>query len=200
MKSIKANIPTLVLTVIEIVVGILLIVNPIGFTSAIIRAVGIGMTVGGAIWCIKYFRTEKMIAATSGILFEGIICLLVGIFLMAKSTWIISAFTAIVMLYAIMIVLIGVLKIQWTVDLIRFQRSSWGVVALSSLVAIIFGALIIFNPFHSTEILWRLCGICLLAQAVFDLISLFTCPRVVPSDKVVDVEAKEVEEETEEGA
>ena len=179
MNRIKANLPSFIMFILEAAVGILLLINPIGFTSAIIRAVGIGMAVGGAIWGIKYFRTEAMEAAASGMLFSGLLCLLIGLVLIFKTEWLINTFNVIIMLYGVMIVLLGILKLQWTTDLIRMKRERWVVSGLSALIAIIFGALILFNPFKTNEILWSLAGAALLAQAIFDIIALFACPRVI---------------------
>ncbi len=179
MDRVKANLPAFIMFILEAAVGILLLVNPIGFTSAIVRAVGIGMAVGGAIWCIKYFRTEVMEAASSGMLFVGVVCVMIGLVLIFKTEWLITTFTVLIMMYAVMILLLGVLKLQWTVDLIRMKRERWVVSALSALIAILFGLLIIWNPFKTTEILWSLAGAGLIAQAIFDIIALFVCPRII---------------------
>ena len=182
MKTIKLNLPTLVLLIIEAAVGVLLLVNPIGFTSVIIRAIGIGLVVLGIVCCINYFRTQAQEAAASGMLFIGIILALLGAFLITRTQWLITTFTVILAVYAIMILLLGVLKLQWTVDLVRMKREKWGMAGISALIAIIFAVLILWNPFKSTEILWKLAGAGLVAQSVFDIIVLIFCPRVVAKD------------------
>ena len=187
MNRIKANLPAFIMLVLEAAVGVLLLVNPIDFTSAILRAVGIGMAVGGVIWTVKYFRTEVMEAASSGMLFSGIVCFLIGLFLMVKTQWLITTFTVLLMIYAIIMLLLGIMKIQWTVDLIRMKREKWGVSGVSALVAVVIGLLILFNPFKSTEIVWSLAGAALLAQALFDIVALVLCPR--------SLEEKEVKED-----
>ncbi len=179
MKIIKSNLPAFILFLLEAAVGLLLLINPIGFTSAIIRAIGIGMAVGGLVWTVKYFRTPVEEAASSGMLFTGLVCMLVGLFLVSKTEWLITTFTILLMIYAIVILFLGILKLQWTVDLIRMGRQKWGMSGISALIAVIFGILIIMNPFRTTEILWSLAGACLLAQTVFDIIGLFVCPRIV---------------------
>ena len=198
MNQIKANLPAFILFLLEAAVGVLLLVNPIGFTSAIIRAIGIGMAVGGAIWSIKYFRTPVREAAASGMLFFGIVSMLLGLFLITRTEWLITTLTILVAIYAVMILVLGLLKLQWTVDLIRMKRDKWGVSGISALIAVIFGILILVNPFKSTEIIWKLAGAALLAQSVFDIISLFICPRIVEveyhTEKEADVKEKEESE------
>ena len=43
---------------VEILIGILLLINPVGFTSSIIVAFGIVLTIMGIGQIIKYFRTD----------------------------------------------------------------------------------------------------------------------------------------------
>ena len=179
MKSLKANLPTLILLLLEAAVGVLLLVNPIGFTSAIIRIIGCVMAVGGVVLGVNYFRTPAKEAAASGMLFSGLIFLLIGVLLFVKTNWLIATFTILLMVYAVMILILGLLKFQWTIDLIRMKREKWGIAGVNALIAVIFGLLILLNPFKSTEVLWKLAGAALLAQAFFDIVGLFLCPRVV---------------------
>ena len=197
MNQLKANLPAIVLLICEIIFGVMLIINPIGLTTVILRAIGFGMIVGGIVWIIRYFRTEKTAAAISGLMFEGIICLLAGLFLFFMTNWIITGLSVVIVIYGIIILLIGVLKLQWTVDLLRFKRERWFISGLSALVAIVFGAIIILNPFDTQATLWRLAGIALVAQAVIDLVAVFACPRVIPKEEkgaVIDGKAREAGE------
>ncbi|MBO4338118.1 MAG: DUF308 domain-containing protein, partial [Lachnospiraceae bacterium] len=113
MKIIKANLPAFILFLLEAAVGLLLLINPIGFTSAIVRAIGIGMAVGGLVWTVKYFRTPVEEAASSGMLFTGLVCMLIGLFLFSKTEWLIATFTILLTIYAIVILFLGILKLQW---------------------------------------------------------------------------------------
>ena len=191
MNQIKANLPAFILFLAEAAVGALLLVNPIGFTSVIIRAIGIGMAAGGAIWSIKYFRTPAREAAASGMLFCGIVSFLLGLFLITRTQWLITTLTILLAIYALMILFLGILKLQWTVDLIRMKRDRWGLSGISAVIAIIFGALILWNPFKSTEIIWKLAGAALLTQSVIDIVSLFLCPRIVAKEEKKEHKVKE---------
>ena len=61
-KTISGN-SNLFMSVVEIVIGILLLINPVGFTSGIIVAFGIVMMLMGVGQIIKYFATEAEEAA-----------------------------------------------------------------------------------------------------------------------------------------
>ena len=62
MTVIKENINTIVICLCEILVGVLLLINPIGFTSGIIIMLGIVLLISGIISVIGYFRTDAAIA------------------------------------------------------------------------------------------------------------------------------------------
>ena len=66
----------------------------------------------------------------------------------------------------------GVSKIQWAVDMLRFKQKYWFVAMLSSVLTTIFSILIIANPFASTSILWKFIAVSMIIEAVIDLISI----------------------------
>ena len=68
MKNLNYNVNGILLCIFEIIVGILLLINPIAFTTGIITAVGIILLIIGLISTIKYFKTEAVQAASGHIL------------------------------------------------------------------------------------------------------------------------------------
>ena len=75
-------------------------------------------------------------------------------------------------LYGVAILISGVGKIQWTADMLRFGRKRWYLPAASAVCSLAFAAVILFNPFTTTEILWSFTGIVLIVEAVFDIIAI----------------------------
>ena len=53
MKSLKENANSIALCLFELVVGILLMINPIGFTSGIIKIAGVVMLALGVVEIVK---------------------------------------------------------------------------------------------------------------------------------------------------
>ena len=76
----KRNLGSVAMSLAEIIIGILLLVNPVAFTSGIIVAFGIVLMIMGIGTTIKYFRTEPEEAAVSQILVKGLLELLGGTF------------------------------------------------------------------------------------------------------------------------
>lgn len=59
----KERLSIIFLSIAEILVGILLLFNPVGFTSWIIMALGIILILAGLISTVEYFRTPAPEAA-----------------------------------------------------------------------------------------------------------------------------------------
>lgn len=172
MKFLKNNFGAIGGCILEILVGILLLVNPVGFTSLIIIGAGVVLMVAGLSGVIRYFRTEVYEAAGSRLLLKGLVALLAGGFCAFRSGWFIATFPVITLLYGVVILLTGLAKVQWMVDAIRMKRSKWFIAGISALVSIVCGVVIISSPFSTTAILWMFTGISLIVEAVIDALSL----------------------------
>ena len=159
MKFLKNNAAVILLCLFEALIGILLLVNPVGFTSAIIIAFGIALAVAGLICVIGYFRTDAASAALSGMLVKGLAMMIAGIFCMTRPKWLIAAFPLITILYGIVILFAGLCKVQWTVDALRLRFGRWFLPAVSALVSVVCACVILSNPFVSTLALWMFVGI-----------------------------------------
>jgi len=70
----------------------------------------------------------------------------------------------------VVILVTGITKLQWTVDIIRMKRSKWFWMAISAAISILCGITVITNPFSTTAVLWMFIGISLIVDAVFDMI------------------------------
>ena len=166
----KRNLGSVAMSLAEIIIGILLLVNPVAFTSGIIVAFGIVLMLMGIGSVIKYFRTEPEEAAVSQTLLKGLIELLAGAFCAFNSHWFIVTFPVLTLVYGVGILITGLTKLQWTVDIIRMKRSKWLWMAISAAISILCGITVITNPFSTTAVLWMFIGISLIVDAVFDMI------------------------------
>lgn len=172
MKNQKNNINGILLCLFEIAVGVLLLINPVGFTTGIITTAGIVLLIIGLITVIKYFRTEADEARTGQYLVKGLVALLAGAFCTFKSHWFIVTFPALTIIYGIVVLITGLGKVQLTFDMIRKKNKKWFLAIISALLSIICAVVILNNPFTSTTVLWMFTGITLIAESVIDVITL----------------------------
>lgn len=172
MKKLKSNWNGIVLCLFEIVVGILLLINPVGFTAGIIASAGIVLMVLGLVSVVKYFKKDAAEAAMGQYLTKGLILLVAGGFCTFRADWFIVTFPAITLLYGVVVLITGLGKIQLTVDMLRKKSKKWFLATISAIVSIACGIVILNNPFASTAVLWTFTGIALIVEAVIDLVTL----------------------------
>lgn len=160
------------LCICEVLVGILLLINPIGFTTAIIKIVGVLLMLIGALEIYRYFRLSPEIAFKEQGLAKGLCVVLGGLFCLFRSKWFIITFPLMTILYGIVILITGIVRIQWTVDMLRMKTEHWYLAAIGAVLSLIFAGVILANPFGTTTFLWTFVAISLIVDAVADLVVL----------------------------
>ena len=184
MSAIQKNGGSILMCVLEILVGVLLLVDPTGFTSAIIIAAGAALILYGAICIVRYFRADAAEGALRQNLFKGLLLLLGGLFCVLRSKWFVDTFPLLTILYGIGLLISGVGKIQWMADMIRFGRKHWYLPAISAVLSLIFAAIILCSP----TALWSFLGIVLIVEAVFDIVAIALGGKHKGSDDdIIDV-------------
>lgn len=162
----------IVLSLCELVVGILLLVNPVGFTKGIITAFGVLLLIAGIISVIQYFREDPREAAIERKMTYGLLEIFGGLICVLKSGWFITAFPILTVLYGVITLVTGITKVQWTVDMLRMKLKKWPIAAISAAVTLVCAAVILANPFSSTVVLWTFIAVTLIIEAVIDIVAL----------------------------
>lgn len=171
MTKINRSTGNLLTCIFELLVGILLLINPVGFTSGIIIVFGIVLAVVGAVSLFRYFREDAETAAEEQGLTKGLIFVLLGLFCAFKSEWFIITFPLLTVLYGILALISGVSKVQWAVDMFRTKQKYWFVEAIGAALSILHAVLILAYPFASTAILWTFIGVAMIVEAVVDAVA-----------------------------
>ncbi len=172
MKTLKTSASGIVLCLFELIVGILLMINPVGFTSSIIMLAGAMLTISGFISIIRYFKADMKEAAASQNLMKGLATVLVGCFCFIKSNWFIATFPMLTIIYGVMILFNALAKIQTTVDMLRAKSKYWFWPAINAVLSISCAMVILKTTFTSTAVLWIFTGISMIAEAILDAITL----------------------------
>lgn len=169
--NIKEKVSVIALSIIEILVGILLLTSPMGLTSWIIVIAGIILTATGILKIVGYFSVSAEEAILQKSLAFGILAVLLGLCCMFRSEWFIALFPLLTTLYGILILINGVIKVQWTADMIRIKKRRWGWMALSAAVTVMCAIIILWHPFVAIAALWMFIGITMIVEAVIDIIA-----------------------------
>lgn len=169
IKSIRMS--SIILSLCEIVIGILLLVDPEGFTSGIITCLGIVLLLGGVVSVVQYFRSDAAAAAMEHGLTKGVIEIIVGAFCVVKSGWFIATFPVFTVVYGVVTLVLGIEKVQWTADMLRLKMKKWGLMAVNAVITLICAVIILSNPFSTTVVLWTFVAVSLIVEAVVDIIA-----------------------------
>ena len=195
MKTIKQFLGGIILCLCEVAIGILLLVNPVGFTAGIITVCGIALILCGIGSIIGYFRKDAEEAAASQSLMKGLVLLLAGGFCALKTEWIIATFPLMTLVYGVVILISGMGKVQWTADMLRAKNKKWFFAAISAAVSVICAVVILRSPFTSTAALWIFTGVSLICEAILDMVTFLLSGRKNQADDVTtEIEGEEVTE------
>ncbi len=172
MKKNASGIHKIVLCLFELALGVLLLINPVGFTSGILRALGVLLLLDGVVHVFRYFKEPPEAAALAQDLTRGLLETIAGLFCMLKSQWFIVTFPLLTVLYGVLALINGVGKIQWAVDLLRKKSKKWFWAAISAAVMLICSLVILADPFRSAVVLWVFIGVTWIADAILDVIAM----------------------------
>ena len=172
MEFLKTNAIRILTCLLEAFVGIVLLINPAGFTESVIIGTGIILLATGVVSILRYFRTNPQAAADGRFMARGLIMLWLGGFCAFEPEWFLETFPIFTIVYGVGTLLIGLGKVRWMMDAIRLKKGKWFLIAISALLSVICGIIMIRKPFHSTELLWLFSGISLIVEAVIDMVAL----------------------------
>lgn len=159
----------LLLSLGELTVGVLLLIDPIIFTNGIIVTFGIALLAAAIVSVCHYFKKSPIEAAQDQDLTEGLMEAVVGLFFIIKGNWIIQTFPLLTVLYGVVMLGIGISKVQWIIDLYRMKVEKWSLAIISAAVTLICSIVILWNPFTATSALWTFIAVTFITEAVCDV-------------------------------
>jgi len=163
---------SIITCILEIVVGVLLLINPIGFTSGIIVGSGVVMCLGGVLSIVRYFTLKPELAAQKQLLFKGLLALMGGAICITKYDWFLSAFPLLTVLYAIAMLILAAARLQKMADLRRMNAPHWYMPGIAAALAAVLAAIILINPFGAVATVWTFVAISLIAEAIVEIITI----------------------------
>lgn len=177
MEKWRDKLVNIIMALGEVLVGILLLIDPLGFTAGIIKGIGILLIVLGTIGVLGYFKEEPLEAVKGQKLTKGLCALAAGAFCIFQSNWFIVTFPLLTILYGVGILLTGITKVQWAVDMLRLKIKQWYYAAVSAAVTVVVALVILANPFATTAVLWTFIAVGLIVEAVVDILAIFFAGR-----------------------
>lgn len=168
MKKIKQYWGSIVVCLAELLIGILLWIDPNAFNSAILMVTGAILLVTGIVSIIQYFRIDAATAMLENDLAKGMLLVGIGLLLCFFSDWLIGIFPLMTVFYGAVSLIVGLVKIQGVVNRIRMHAGGWVFPAINALLTVLFSIVVLFNPFAATVVLFRFLAAALIVVAVLD--------------------------------
>ena len=163
----------LIIIVFLLVVGILLLVNPAAFASWLVKVAGLFLIVLGVLRIIRYFRVEAEAAAKGQDFFIGIIAILGGLFCVIKTSWFLSVFPTLAVIYGLLQLVLGFSKVQRMVDFLRMKFTLWYLPGISALIYLVFGFIIVLHPEMTFVSIWVFTGVTMILEAAFNAVCIW---------------------------
>lgn len=167
LKTIKLEI--IIVAVALFVLGLFLVIFPAASQEIICKAIGVALCVWGVLRLINYFRIAGNEVLGSYGLVQGVTLLAFGMFFVIKPQ-VIGVFLGTAL--AIIIIVDGILKLQYAVDFYHLQSDKWWIELIGAVIMVVIGVIALLNPFSTTTALTVFIGIALMVEGLWDFISL----------------------------
>lgn len=160
----KTSIATSILL---IIFSMFLIFKPEASLNFIVIVIGVFMALVGIIHMISYFTSNKEFKAMSTELIEGTLYAIIGLFLIFKPN-ILNEFLAIIV--GAWLVIQFIIKFQFAFNLKSVASPTWSIMLISSLLHLVFGLVMLLNPFASIVAVTTIAGLILLVTEVGNIV------------------------------
>lgn len=159
---------TVLSSVLYVIVGTLLVIFPISVIKSLCYAIAIIIMAIGIIKIISFLLKEQQEGFTRTGLISGIIFVIIGAFIAIRSKTIISIIPFIL---GILILFSGISKLQYTMQLRKYSDEKNSIMLITSIINVILGIVLAFNPFRAARVMLIILGICMIITGLSDLVS-----------------------------
>ena len=168
-KFLTSKIGNILLCIAEIIVGVLLLVNPDAVTSAFIIGAGAVMILTGIVFCTLYFVGEAEKMVIKQLLFKGLLLIILGVLCVTQYGVLLAALPFVTWVYAIAMLILAAYKVQCTVDILRLSGIRWYFPAISAALAVVLALFILLNPNTAMNIVWGFMGVSIILEAGLEI-------------------------------
>lgn len=190
IKVKKMNMTSIVFSIIFILIGAFLLARPEDAIHLVSYALGIILVLWGLISIIQFFTDKESQNYLEFGFILGVFVLIFGIIILLKPNTIASI---IPLLLGIWMLINGVTKMSYALTLNKNKNAAASIII--SILIIVLGMLLIFNPFAGAKTLVQILGITIIIYSVLDLVECFTIRSILKKDKTEEIENKVIDAE-----
>lgn len=172
MKYFKeVNSPILLTKLIYIIIGIAMIIIPEFISNSICYIISILIIFFGLSCLIKYIQLKKHNIISNIMLVISIIALILGLVIFINPEFFISIVPFVIGIY---IIIIGVSKYIEAIEIKKANYKHWYIVMFASILLLLLGIVIIFNPFKTLTLIITLVGIIFTINSLYDIYNIYS--------------------------
>lgn len=165
--------------VLTIIIGLILMINSVGTTVFICRAIGIVLIVSGVIFTGSALLNINSVTHRYSAI-PGIIQLLIGIFIAARPEKLVGILTIIIGII-ILVQSFSILDHAFETKFVGYRL--WWITAVIALIMAVLGIVVIVNPFGAVSAALKFTGIVLIVQGISDIITRYRTNKIIDSIK-----------------
>lgn len=194
VKVKKMSIASLIFSILFIIAGLFLLLRPETAINIICYILGVILLISGVVYIIQFFSDKSSDSYLSISFIFGAFLFIFGVIILIRPDIIASI---IPLLVGVWMLINGVTKLSYALTINKVNRTTLSIVG--SIIIIIIGILLIFNPFEGAKNLVRIIGISFIFYSVIDLVeSILITLSIKKTDdnvgKIVDATYKDKEE------
>ena len=155
--------------VIMVVLGLVLVIWQHILGVMLCYLLGGALILMGVIQLVVFLRGERLGFYNKFSMFMGIVLVLLGIWICTQPRIVLSIIPVVV---GIIVVLHGLMDLQYTLDIRRTGNTKWWIALVAAIITLVVGLLLVFNPFTAYEVTMILLGIAMLYDGGSDLLLL----------------------------
>ncbi len=166
LKQVKWE--TLLTSLLYIVLGVVTVAIPETMVRTLGYLVGVLFILVGAVSMICYLLRDASRNYDRNDFGYGLVGIAVGVLFLYKVEWITSLVPVIL---GILVLASGCVKLQHVIDMKRLDCGNWIAVLILAIINVIFGIVLIANPFQTVILLFQLVGVGLIFSGITDCIT-----------------------------
>ncbi len=145
--------------------GIFLLAKPDTTIRIISYTLGILIILLGAVSFGKYFSDKKRSLDFN--LIYGVLSMIMGLVIILNPN---ALATIIPFVLGFWMVINGIIKIQYSLDLKKYDNNAWTPTLVIALLILIWGLILVFNPFGGAIAITQLIGIFIIVYSILDIV------------------------------
>lgn len=163
LKELKWD--ALMLSALDIMLGIVVLVLPETTARTLGYLIGAVLILAGAVSMICYLLRDAHQNYYHNDFLSGLVEIILGCLVLYKVEWIISLIPFVL---GLLVLISGCSKLQDVIDMKRMGYGNWVIMLILAAVNVVFGIVLICNPFQAASLLLRMIGLGLIFSGITD--------------------------------